>query len=450
MDAIRAKATALIMKAGDKPTEELAAEYRAVVEEFLAAGGSSQDMIVKIGSSFFSPKVKSEGPHEDTPLPGSQRLDFDYLEKFMLDSFLAIGVPEKEARICADVLIESDKRGIDSHGVGRLRPIYFDRIAKGILKPYAPIDIVKETSTTALVDGNLGLGLYIGPYCMDLAIKKAKQHGIGFVCAKNSTHYGIAGYYATMATEAGCIGLTGTNARPSIAPTFGVQPCLGTNPLTFGIPSDDEFPFVIDCATSINQRGKIEKYERLNMETPKGMVIDLEGEERTDTPGILKDMAMGKCALCPLGGAGDEMGGYKGFGWATVVELLSTAFQSGPFGKAVSGVDQVTGGPCPMPLGHFFLAIDIEALVGLDTFKQNSGNLLRYIRESTKDPQGPGRIWTAGEPENDARVRRTALGGVVVPPILLSDMQHLRDTLPGMKEKYEKLVFELPTPPTNA
>ncbi|PIY33731.1 MAG: lactate dehydrogenase, partial [Candidatus Infernicultor aquiphilus] len=92
-----------------------------------------------------------------------------------------------------------------------------------------------------------------------------------------------------------------------------------------------------------------------------------------DTPGILVDMAQGKCALCPLGGAGDEMGGYKGFGWACVVELLSTAFQSGPYGKAVSGVDQKTGGPCPMPLGHFFLAIDIEALVGLDTFKKNSG-----------------------------------------------------------------------------
>jgi len=283
MEAIRAKASALIMQAGDKPTEALSAEYRAVVAEFIAAGGSPNDMIVKIGSNFFAPPVKSVGPHEDTPLPGSQRLDFDYLEKFMLDSFIAIGVPEKEARICADVLIESDKRGIDSHGVGRLRPIYFDRIAKGILKPYAPIDIIKETSTTALVDGNLGLGLYIGPYCMDLAIKKAKQHGIGFVCARNSTHYGIAGYYATMASDAGCIGLTGTNARPSIAPTFGVQPCLGTNPLTFGIPSDDSFPFVIDCATSINQRGKIEKYERLNMDTPKGMVIDLEGEERTGT-----------------------------------------------------------------------------------------------------------------------------------------------------------------------
>lgn len=171
--------------------------------------------------------------------------------------------------------------------------------------------MLKETATTALVDGNMGLGLYIGPYCMELAIKKAKQYGIGFVVAKNSTHYGIAGYYATMATDAGCIGFTGTNARHSIAPTFGVEPCLGTNPLCFGIPTDEEFPFVIDCATSINQRGKIEKYERLGMDTPKGMVIDTEGKERTDTAQILIDMVKGKCALCPMGGAGDALGGYK-------------------------------------------------------------------------------------------------------------------------------------------
>ena len=121
------------------------------------------------------------------------RLDFDYLEKFMIDAFEAVGVPAHEARVSANVLIEADKRGIDSHGIGRLKPIYFDRIKNGILHPYKPMDIIKETDTTALVDGNMGLGLYIGPHCMEMAIKKAKKHGIGFVVAKNSTHYGIAG-----------------------------------------------------------------------------------------------------------------------------------------------------------------------------------------------------------------------------------------------------------------
>lgn len=184
--------------------------------------------------------------------------------------------------------------------------------------------------------------------------------------------------------------------------------------MCFGIPSDDEFPFVIDCATSVNQRGKIERYAREGSPTPKGCVIDLDGIERTDTDGILKDMVLGKCALTPLGGAGDSMGGYKGYGWATTVELLCTAFQSGPFGDDICGIDRKTGEPKPMPLGHFFLAINIESLCSLQTFEKNTGNLLRALRASHKSPKGPGRIWTAGEPEHDARLKRTAQGGMVV------------------------------------
>eukprot|EP00598_Pedospumella_elongata_P000497 CAMPEP_0184975722 /NCGR_PEP_ID=MMETSP1098-20130426/6877_1 /TAXON_ID=89044 /ORGANISM="Spumella elongata, Strain CCAP 955/1" /LENGTH=457 /DNA_ID=CAMNT_0027498491 /DNA_START=84 /DNA_END=1457 /DNA_ORIENTATION=+ len=449
IEELRQKAAQIIANAKNLSNGEVALQYNANLEAFLAAGGAHSDMIVRIGEQMFDffyaggmNDRSQQGPHEDEPIEGSTRLDFDYLETFMIDAFEAVGVPPKEARISANVLIEADKRGIDSHGIGRLKPIYFDRIKNGILHPYKPIEILKETSTTALVDGHLGLGLYIGPYCMELAIKKAKEHGIGFVVAQNSTHYGIAGYYATMATDAGCIGFTGTNARPSIAPTFGVEPCLGTNPLCFGIPTDEPFPFVIDCATSINQRGKIEKYERLGMPTPKGMVIDTEGKERTDTAQILVDMVKGKCALCPMGGAGDALGGYKGYSWATVVELLSTAFQSGPYGSAISGVDPKTGKPAPMALGNYFLAIDIEALVDVEVFKKNAGNLLRFIRGSQKDPRGPQRIWTAGEFEHDTRQSRAEAGGVIVPPVLLRDMQALRDYLPGMKEKYGVLCFE--------
>ena len=237
---------------------------------------------------------------------------FDYMKDFMTDVFTAYGVSKERATICADVLIEADKRGIDSHGLGRLKSIYCDRIDKGILFPDRPIEIKKETETTALVDGNLGIGLYIGPFCMQMAINKAKKHGVGFVAVGNSTHYGIAGYYATMATDAGCVGFTGTNARPSIAPTFGVQPMLGTNPLCFGIPTNDDFPFIIDCATSINQRGKIEKYAREGKQTPKGAIIDETGVERTDSEGILRDLVLGKAAACPVGGVGEETAGYKG------------------------------------------------------------------------------------------------------------------------------------------
>mmetsp|Transcript_20395 Transcript_20395/g.42747 ORF Transcript_20395/g.42747 Transcript_20395/m.42747 type:complete len:442 (-) Transcript_20395:65-1390(-) len=400
----------------------------------------SLDPLVKIGTEMYGAKLPASKVSSTSSTPPAI-ISFEYMTAFMKDVFLSYGVPDKEATICADVLIESDKRGIDSHGIGRLKPIYCDRIDKGILYPYKPIDMIKETDTTAFVDGNLGLGLYIGPHCMNIAIEKAKKHGVGFVVAKNSTHYGIAGYYATMASDAGCIGFTGTNARPSIAPTFGVEPMLGTNPLCFGIPSSDEFPFVIDCATSVNQRGKIERYAREGKDTPKGCVIDNDGIERTDTEGILKDMVLGKCALTPVGGAGEATAGYKGYGWATVVELLCTAFQSGPFGEAVCGVDRATGKPCPMPLGHFFLAINIEAFCEEDTFKANAGKLLGALRESRKAP-GEERIYTAGEKEHVARVERHAQGGLSVPASLQANMAKLRDARPGLAEKYPKLPFE--------
>jgi len=422
-------------------------EFSAKLQEYANSPGvDTSDVIFAIGSSVYGVSVKlpsskssgSSGAGASEPVI----VDFDYMKQFMKDVFISYGCTEDQAETSSEVLIEADKRGIDSHGLGRLKPIYCDRIDKGILWSNRPITVLKETETTALVDGNLGLGLYIGPYCMKMAIEKAKKHGVGFVAAQNSTHYGIAGYYTSMAADAGCVGFSGTNARPSIAPTFGVEPMLGTNPLCFGIPSDDDFPFVIDCATSVNQRGKIEKYAREGVDTPRGAVIDNDGIERTDTEGILRDMVLGKCALTPVGGAGDELGGYKGYGWATVVELLSTAFQSGPFGEDVCGVDRATGKPAPMPLGHFFLAINIENLCPLDTFKANSGKLLNALRESKKSPKGPGRIWTAGELENDARVSRTAQGGMKVPAVLQQNMVDLRDKFQDLKDKYDKLPFE--------
>lgn len=365
----------------------------------------ADDVLFSIGSMIYGvPVIENAAQPPDPNAKPECIIDFDYMKEFIEDVFLSYGVTAENAHISADVLIESDKRGIDSHGLGRLKPIYCDRMDQGILFPDRPIEIVKETKATAMVDGNLGLGLYIGPYCMQLAIDKAKKYGVGFVVARRSTHYGIAGYYTGMAADQGCVGFSGTNARPSIAATFGAEPMLGTNPLCFGMPSTDPFPFIIDCATSINQRGKIERYAREGKATPQGCVVDDQGIERTDTKGILRDMVLGKCFLVPVGGAGEKLGGYKGYGWATTVELLCTAFQSGPIGEDLSGIDRKTKQPKPMPLGHFFLAIDIEALCPLETFKENVGNLLRALRESKKSPAGPGRIWTAGEKECECRI----------------------------------------------
>ena len=191
---------------------------------------------------------------------GKVVLDWKTAENFIRDAFIGVGVPEEDAKIVVDVLLESDRRGIESHGCNRFKPIYIDRINDGIQNPVTNFEIVKETETTAVVDGHDGMGQVIGYKSMQMAIDKAKKYGMGMVVARNSCHYGIAGYYASQAAKQGCIGITGTNARPSVAPTFGVEGMFGTNPLTIGIPTDEDFNFVIDCATPTTQHGKIEYY----------------------------------------------------------------------------------------------------------------------------------------------------------------------------------------------
>jgi L-2-hydroxycarboxylate dehydrogenase (NAD+) len=333
---------------------------------------------------------------------------FEKMEQFMADVFVKAGVPAEDAKVCAEVLIEADKRGIDSHGVGRFRPIYIDRINAGLQKPVTEFEIIREGFTTAVVDGHNGMGQVTSKRAMQMAIDKAKKYGMGMVVVRNSTHYGIAGYYAIMAAKQNMIGITGTNARPSIAPTFGVENMLGTNPLVYGMPTDEEFPFVIDCATSITQRGKIELYAREKKSLPPGWVIDQQGNTNTDADLVLKGLDAGTCALTPLGGIGEELAGYKGYGYATVVEILSSALQSGLFLKNLSDID-ASGKRVPSRLGHFFIAIDINSFVDIDTFKKHTGEILRSLRNSKKAP-GQDRIYTAGEKEYLAWMERKDKG----------------------------------------
>jgi len=351
-------------------------------------------------------------------------VDFDVLENFMRDVFVQLDVPKEDAEIVADVLISADKRGIDSHGIGRFKPIYVDRIDDGILNVKTKIDIIKESPTTALLDGNDGLGHVISKKAMEMAIKKAEMYGMGMVVVRNSSHYGFAGYYPLMAVENNMIGITGTNARPSIAPTFGVENMLGTNPLTVGMPSDEEFPFLLDCATSISQRGKIEKLAREGKETPAGWVIGRDGTARTDTEEILKDLVKGKAALSPLGGIGEELGGYKGYGYATVVEILSSALQGGIFLKALSGYDS-EGKKQPYHLGHFFIVINIESFIEPEEFKKTTGEILRQLRNSEKMPKAD-KIYTAGEKEYIAWKERKHKGAPLN-RVLREQLVELRD-----------------------
>lgn len=329
------------------------------------------------------------------------------LKNFIFDVLLGVGVPKDDASICTDVLIASDIKGIDSHGIGRLK-MYYDRIRAGQQTPCTEIEITKETETTATVDGHHGMGQVVGVKSMRMAIEKARKYGLGAVAVRNSTHYGIAGYYPEMAVKENMAGLTVTNARPSTAPTYGVEPMLGTNPLTFGCPTDENCPFIIDCATSITQRGKIELYDRAEKPTPKGVAIDSQGEPHTDTKKLLKDLIDGTAALLPMGGATEELGGHKGYGWSTMVEILSAAFQNGSYMKDLLGLD-ADGKPRPYCLGHFFLAINIESFVPVAVFKQIAGNICRELKTSKKVP-GQSRIYTAGEKEFESEIKRMSEG----------------------------------------
>ncbi|MHA1986523.1 MAG: Ldh family oxidoreductase [Promethearchaeota archaeon] len=346
------------------------------------------------------------------------------LENFMRDVFIELGVPKEDADIIADVLITSDLRGIDSHGVQRCK-MYYDRIRAGIYEVHTKIDTIKEGPTTALLDGNCGMGHVIAYKAMSLAIEKARKYGLGAVAVRNSTHFGIAGYYSLMAIKEGMIGLAVTNARPSIPPTFGVEPMLGTNPLTIGAPTDENFPFLLDAATSIIQRGKVELYERISKKLPKNTVIDENGEFLTDAAKVLQKMGEKEASLLPLGGKGEDTAGYKGYGYATVVELLSSALQEGIYLRDTIGIEEE--GQKRLKVGHFFLAINIESFMGIESFTSTAGNIMRDLRSSPKQP-GAERIYTAGEKEHIAYLERKNKG-IALNESLQNDIKEMQKEL---------------------
>ncbi|CDE02730.1 malate/L-lactate dehydrogenase [Anaerotruncus sp. CAG:390] len=353
-------------------------------------------------------------------------VDWKTITNFVVDSFVGYGIPRADAEICADVLLESDKRGIESHGVNRFKPIYLDRIKAGIQNPVTNFEVVKETETTAVVDGHDGMGQVIGYKSMRMAIDKAKKYGMGMVVVRNSCHYGIAGYYPWMSCKEGCIGITGTNARPSVAPTFGVEGMFGTNPLTIGIPTDEDFDFLIDCATSITQNGKIEYYARIGEDVHPGTIIDIDGNPVSgDAAVALKKIRNGTAALTTLGGIGEALGGYKGYGYAMVVELLSAVLQDGNYGKALDGKGP-NGEKVPYHLGHFFIAIDTNHFLGEELCRKKAGEIIRSVRNSKKAP-GAERIYTAGEKEHLVRLARK--DGVPINESVQKEICEVRDEL---------------------
>lgn len=357
-------------------------------------------------------------------------LNPDLLQEFMTSALKKIGVPKKDAEVCADVTLQASLRGIDSHGVERFKTFYYDRVCEGIQRAQTDFKIVRQGPTTAVVDGNNGMGQVIAKKSMELAIKKAKKYGTGMVVVRNSTHYGIAGYYCGLATNQNMIGISGTNTRPAVAPTYGVENMLGTNPLAFGMPTDEPFPFMMDAATSVAQRGKIELYAKNDKRLPPGWVINQNGEIVMDAKKAIEGLSNGTAALNPMGGSGED--GYKGYGFSTVVEILSSSLQQGSYLKMLTGIEN--GKKVPFRIGHFFIVINIDSFIEPDKFRKHTGNILRALRNSKKIP-GQQRIYTAGEKEY-LQMQKRKKEGIPINNILQKDLLTIQK-----EQKLTRFVF---------
>lgn len=347
------------------------------------------------------------------------------LHRFEVSVLTGIGVPADEAAIIADVLTDADLKGIDSHGISRLKHIYYDRIKEGIVNPATSISIEKESASALLINGNNGMGHVISSKALNLGLDKARQTGSCFISVYNSSHYGIAGYYTDYAADRDIVCITGTNARPSVAPIHGKMGMLGTNPLTIGIPTDEAFNFNIDCATSVSQRGKVELYAREHKSLPDNWVTDDNGQPLTDANEALKMLKQGSAAFVPLGGISEDTGGHKGYGYSIAVEILSAALSNGPYLRMLNGTDE-NGNLIPYRLGHFFILIDPAHFIDIDIFKTIAGNILRSLRSS---PAKEGEhIFTPGEKEYIIRLERME-SGISLTENMIKEMQIMKNEL---------------------
>ncbi len=339
------------------------------------------------------------------------------LKDFCNKVWMKLGVPEKDAKITTDVLVLADIRGIESHGVARL-PRYYSDLKNGWTRPKDESRIVKETKATALIDGERSLGQVVGHKGMELAIKKAKDTAVGIVTVRNSHHYGIAGYYTLMALPHDLIGVSMTNAAPLVVPTFGRTAVLGTNPISLTAPTSKETPFVLDMATSVVPRGKLEVYDRQSKKIPLGWAVDQTGRGSTDAHLVLD--ALGKRlggGILPLGGEGEEHSGHKGYGLALMVDVLSGALSGAATGL---GVDVNKEKP---NVGHFFMAIDPSAFRPLEEFKRDMDRLARELKDSPK-AEGQSRIYVHGE-KSFAKMEKYRKEGVLLGTKVVEEMKKI-------------------------
>ena len=344
---------------------------------------------------------------------------YKQLYSFTESVFLAMGCSAKDASTATKVLIAADLRGIDSHGVARLSG-YVRLWEAGRINATPNLSIVHETPSTAVVDGDAGLGLVVAPYAMQIAIDKAKQVGTGWVSVKNSNHFGIAGYHAMMALEHDMIGMAMTNASALVAPTFSSEKMLGTNPIAVAIPAGNEPAFVADMATTTAANGKLEMLQRKNADAPLGWVQDENGNDVTDA-NILKKGG----ALLPLG-SDREHGSHKGYALGSIVDIFSAVLSGGSYGPWAPPFPAYIPLPQNMPgegLGHFFGAMRIDAFRPAQDFKSNMDNWITRFRNAT--PIDPAqKVLIPGDPEREAETTRMMEGIPVVGPVV-ADLQEV-------------------------
>jgi LDH2 family malate/lactate/ureidoglycolate dehydrogenase len=299
------------------------------------------------------------------------KYDWKKLQQFCSDVFTKANVDRAKADIVAESLVQADLRGVDSHGVVRTS-IYLERIEKNMLNPSAAIKVESESEATVLVNGNNNFGSVIGTKALDIALEKAKEQGAAIVGVKGSNHFGTGAYYALKAIEKDMILLVMSNASQTMPPTGGIRPFIGTNPLAIGVPSGEEPPFILDMATSVVARGKIIVAAQKGEDIPVGWAVDKEGKPTTDAEAALEG------SVLPLGGP-------KGYGISMFIDILSGVLTGAGFGRYVNNMYENWNEP--QNVGHFFLAVDINRFIPIETFKQRMD---LYIKEIKAEPRALG------------------------------------------------------------
>jgi LDH2 family malate/lactate/ureidoglycolate dehydrogenase len=344
-------------------------------------------------------------------MPGVTTYSLDLLRAFSAGVLAHGGVPAADAELAAEVLLSADLRGIDSHGVARLRG-YHEVLRAGQVNPKPHLRVIRETASTATVDADNGLGLVVAPRANELAMEKAVAAGSGWVAVRNSNHFGIAGYYVMRALERDLIGWAMTNSSALVAPLFGAARMLGTNPIAVAFPGLEEPPIVIDFATSAVAFGKIEIAKRLGVAIPEGWAIDEEGRPATDPQAVYDGGA-----LLPIG-SNRELGGHKGYALGLMVDVLSGVLSGanwGPFAPSFA-IQQVPEASVGAGIGHLFGALRIDGFIDPVEFRRQVDHLVRVLRATPPAPGTAGPL-VPGDPERKAEAERRQDGIPLIGPV---------------------------------